>query len=60
MLGDALLEKSADLDESLTKALEMMRAALELLDRANGPADVGAHLDLAVCRLEERLAAYQI
>lgn len=36
----------------LTQALELMRSALELLDQANAPADLGAHLDLAICRLE--------
>ena len=28
-----------------------MHSALELLDHADSPADIGAHLDLAICRL---------
>jgi hypothetical protein len=36
-------------------ALARMKAVLEELDRANAPGDVGAHLDLAICRLEEFL-----
>lgn len=33
-----------------------MKAALNILDGAEAPADVGAHLDLAVCRLEAAIA----
>ncbi len=41
----------------LTRALDLMRSALELLDEANAPAELGAHLDLAICRLEAILGA---
>lgn len=34
-------------------AMANMKAALDLLDSAGAPADVGAHLDLAICRLED-------
>jgi hypothetical protein len=34
-------------------ALRRMREALELLDQAQAPADVGAHLDMAIARLTE-------
>lgn len=37
----------------LQSAMANMRAALELLDSAGAPADVGAHLDLAICRLRD-------
>lgn len=30
-----------------------MRSALDLLDRSQAPADIGAHLDLAINRLIE-------
>jgi hypothetical protein len=30
-----------------------MKTALELLDRSDDAHDVGAHLDLAICRLSE-------
>lgn len=37
----------------LQSAMANMQAALEQLDRAGVPADVGAHLDLAICRLRD-------
>ena len=37
----------------LTVALSSMRNALQLLDDAEAPGDIGAHLDLAIVRLEE-------
>lgn len=37
---------------SLAKAADMVREALELLDSAGAPADIGAHLDHALSRLE--------
>jgi hypothetical protein len=41
--------------EALAKALSYIEMALELLDEAGSPADIGAHLDLALCRLREAL-----
>lgn len=40
-------------EEKLEKALALMDAALQLLDEADSSADVGAHLDLAICRLKD-------
>lgn len=40
-------------EERLYKALENMESALRLLDDLDAPADIGAHLDLAICRLKE-------
>jgi hypothetical protein len=40
----------------LEEALRYMQSALKLLDDANCSADIGAHLDLAICRLRETLA----
>lgn len=40
-------------DEAFEKALSYMEVALELLDEADAPADIGAHLDLALSRLRE-------
>lgn len=37
----------------LVEALQLMQRALTLVDEAEGPADVGAHLDLAIARLTE-------
>lgn len=41
--------------EKLEKALSCMQAALILLDDADAPFDIGAHLDLAICRLMDEL-----
>jgi hypothetical protein len=38
-------------------ALTKMKEALEALDSADAPAEIGAHLDLAVCRLEDFLGS---
>lgn len=42
--------------KSLQEAFARMKSALELLDAANAPADIGAHLDLALSRLEDALS----
>lgn len=39
--------------EMLRRALIFMEDALRLLDEADCPADVGAHLDLAIWRLRD-------
>ena len=39
----------------LGRALALMIDALRLLDEGEAPADIGAHLDLAICRLSEAL-----
>lgn len=39
-------------DARLVQALASMRIALQLLDEADASPDIGAHLDLAICRLE--------
>ena len=36
-------------------ALNLMKQALILLDNCGSTAEVGAHLDLAICRLKEAL-----
>ena len=40
-------------DSQLPEALRLMRRALSLIDEANGPGDIGAHLDLAIVRLND-------
>lgn len=37
-------------------ALGLMRQALSVLDKTEAPPDIGAHLDLAICRLEDAVA----
>lgn len=44
-----------EVQSPLGQALALMRTALVLLDEADAPADIGAHLDLAICRLGEML-----
>ena len=39
----------------LAEAMALMRQALQLLDAAQAPADIGAHLDLAIVRLDQCL-----
>ena len=39
----------------LGQALDQLRSALQLLDDAHAPGDIGAHIDLAVSRLEDLL-----
>jgi len=41
--------------ESLKRARALMWSTLELLDDCDAPIDVGAHLDLAICRLDDAL-----
>lgn len=45
--------KSAPASGKCAEALELMQKALLLIDRHDGPHDVGAHLDLAIARLKE-------
>lgn len=42
--------------ERLEKALMCMQSALQLLDNSDATADIGAHLDMAICRLKDLLA----
>ena len=43
--------------DPLSKALQLLQSALELLDQAGAPADIGAHLDFTIVRLLEALEA---
>ncbi len=46
-----------NLDASkLADAMTSMQKALQLLDETDAPADIGAHLDLAIVRLGEAMA----
>lgn len=42
--------------QMLRDALKLLQSALELLDRAGAPAQIGAHLDLALHQLGAALA----
>jgi hypothetical protein len=52
---DMVNARPGRLQEDGQKALLLMEQALQLLDRCDPALDVGAHLDLAICRLRERL-----
>ena len=47
---------SGSIQSEGAEALKLMEEALELLDRCDGAADIGAHLDLAICRLRALVA----
>jgi hypothetical protein len=40
-------------DQAVIDALAHLEAALALLDGADAPAHLGAHVDLAICQLRE-------
>jgi hypothetical protein len=42
-------------NDLLLRAQHFLTSALHLLDEANAPADIGAHVDLAVSRLSDEL-----
>ena len=42
-------------DRDAAQALAHLEEALSILDELDIPADVGAHVDLAICRLRDRL-----
>lgn len=45
------------IDDRPVRALNLMKEALRLLDDAEAAADIGAHLDLAIQRLQESLGS---
>ena len=42
-------------DDPRVQAMHFLTLALELLDKSDAPADIGAHIDVAVGRLSEVL-----
>jgi hypothetical protein len=44
------------MQQALQSALANMKTALRQLDEADAEADIGAHLDLAICRLQALIA----
>ena len=42
-------------EENLVSAADLLRSALELLDTADAPAQIGAHVDLALHQLQSEL-----
>jgi hypothetical protein len=52
---DEPFNEAADFPDLMTRALDLTRQALALLDQAGAPSDIGAHLDLAAVRIERIL-----
>jgi hypothetical protein len=46
------VHERSDFDDRVHQAME---TALRMLDAGGYPADIGAHLDMALCRLREHL-----
>lgn len=42
--------------QMMAKALDQLQSAIELLDRADAPGQIAAHVDLAINRLERLLS----
>jgi hypothetical protein len=49
-------EPGIDREDVLKEAAAHLRAALEIIDALAAPAHIGAHIDLALCELEIRIA----
>jgi hypothetical protein len=47
-----VVRQASELDLRIQQNME---TALEMLDEGGYPADIGAHLDMAICRLREHL-----
>lgn len=43
--------------ETIVQSRRLLASALQLLDEASAPAEIGAHLDLALHRLDELIEA---
>lgn len=52
-MGGLVEQGGLNREQMLASALEHLRAALELLDSAEAPAHIGAHVDLALNQLED-------
>lgn len=56
VMQDQPQEASNAIDQPLlSEAAIHLKAALSLLDKADAPGHVGAHVDLAICQLEKVL-----
>lgn len=45
--------KHSDLDGAVARAIELVSETLAILDEVRAPADLGAHLDLAIHRMKD-------
>jgi len=51
------VRNESNFDTGLSEAIEHLRAALAILDSTQAPAQIGAHVDLALCQLQDLNAA---
>ena len=54
------IDEASDVRRKLEEAQSLMMRALALLDEANAPGHVGAHLDMAICSLGSALEEGEI
>ena len=47
----------ARMDKGWSEALSLMQRALTILDESHAPAEIGAHLDLAIIQLSAHISA---
>ena len=50
-------EQASDREQAFSEALDHLRAAIAILDSVDAPAQIAAHLDLALCQLVEMIGA---
>lgn len=50
-IGGKMVDYAVGRNEALAAALAHLQNALEILDRVEAPAQIGAHIDLARCQL---------
>lgn len=58
-MAEVIPGKSKDADTFIS-ALNLMREALQFLDEGRAPADIGAHLDLAIVRLSQHMTGLTV
>jgi hypothetical protein len=56
-MGAEVNEPTKSTEQLLAEAADHLRVALKLLDAGDAPAQIGAHVDLAVHQLEAELSA---
>jgi hypothetical protein len=53
------MQNQSGMNEELCReALSHFKLGLDQLDQGGAPGDIGAYIDLAICKLQDALAAY--
>lgn len=55
MTGGLIVEREAVNQQQWTIALQRLKSAMEVLDRAQAPAQIAAHVDLAIHQLQDAI-----